>query len=133
MSEPDMVRHLREQGIDETIIEEAREIVFGRPISGPTPAETGSFWNFYDQKIYMSKKEKSEDFLLGLFGLSIPLYLCVLVDHFIGFILAWAILLFQIACIFYFWNRRRSISIGAIVSTIFIPIILFISFIIFWN
>jgi hypothetical protein len=133
MNEHTMVQYLRRQGIPEKIIEDAREIVFGRAVFGPTPAEHGSFWNFYDKKTYEGSSQKWADFFLGLFGLAIPLYIFVILDHFIGFIIAWALLIFQIFCIFYFRQRRKYISLGCIIATIFVPLVLFIAFLRFWG
>jgi hypothetical protein len=132
MSESEMVRTLRKEGVHEEIIEEAREAVFGRSVAGPERAEHDSLWNFYDKKIYIQTSQKWTDFFLGLFGLSLPLYIFVAIDHFIGFILAWALLLFQIFCIFYFWQRRKFISYGCIVATVCVPIFLFGAFLVFW-
>jgi hypothetical protein len=132
MSEGEIVRALQKEGVDEHTIEEAREIVFGLAVSGPTPAEHESFWNFYDKKVYSENSQKWKDFCLGLFGLAIPLYICVAIDHFIGFIFAWAFFTLLIFCIFYFWQRRRFISFGNIIATIFVPALLFIAFLWYW-
>jgi len=128
MTEQEMVRHLRKERVDEKTIESARESVFGRAVSGPPPAEHGSFWNFYDKKTYSGAAQKWADFFLGIFGLSLPLYFFVYVDHFIGFIIAWALYIFQLYCIPYFWRRRLFISFGCIIAAVFASVILFAAF-----
>ncbi|MFA5831535.1 MAG: hypothetical protein WC878_06935 [Candidatus Paceibacterota bacterium] len=133
MNVSDMVRYLRQEGVSERDIEEAKTAVFEHRGGSPSESDYDELWNLCKKKTYAHAYQKLADFILGLFGFSLPIYLFVYLNHLVGFILAWAIYIVQIFGIFYFWNRRRFVSIGSIIASIFIPMVLFGVFLWFWR
>lgn len=130
-----LVSKLRSLNYPESVIQEAAQVVYGQK-GGRVSSSTG-FFDFKNKRIYMSGGEEAIDFLFGLFGIGVLVWIIVAIISELGYFFdEWMLLFIPIILILIMiqmFKKRRYIFKGMLLAVLLPIIAAFVAIIIFWR